>query len=114
MSSQHTDPAGAVKIHRHLRAAHSLGIHWGTFEMGSTEVPLSRAAQREEEEDIAALPGAAGGAGEGGGGGGAARGPIQDHAHRPHLATLISSGISRVLHLPGFIVEFTGGIPGFA
>ena len=33
MQTQHVDPADAVKIHQTVKARHSIGIHWGTFEM---------------------------------------------------------------------------------
>ncbi|WP_293778127.1 MBL fold metallo-hydrolase [uncultured Oxalicibacterium sp.] len=33
MHTQHVDPADAVKIHKTVKARHSIGIHWGTFEL---------------------------------------------------------------------------------
>jgi N-acyl-phosphatidylethanolamine-hydrolysing phospholipase D len=38
MSAQHVDPDEAVRIHLDLVAAHSIGIHWGTFQL--TDEPL--------------------------------------------------------------------------
>lgn len=38
MKAQHIDPAEAVQIHKKVRAKQSIGIHWGTYHMGSTEV----------------------------------------------------------------------------
>jgi len=37
MKSQHIDTEEAVKIHSLVKAEYSLGIHWGTYEMGSAE-----------------------------------------------------------------------------
>jgi L-ascorbate metabolism protein UlaG (beta-lactamase superfamily) len=33
MKSHHVDPGEAVRIHRALRPAMSLGVHWGTFQL---------------------------------------------------------------------------------
>ena len=40
MSSQHVDPEQAFQIHKDLKSKLSIGIHWGTFPMGSTEVSI--------------------------------------------------------------------------
>jgi len=37
MAPQHIDPAEAIKIHKDIKSNLSIGIHWGTFPMGSTE-----------------------------------------------------------------------------
>ncbi|KRZ67641.1 N-acyl-phosphatidylethanolamine-hydrolyzing phospholipase D, partial [Trichinella papuae] len=39
MKFQHVDPAEAVQIHLDVKARQSLGIHWGTFQMGAYEHP---------------------------------------------------------------------------
>lgn len=38
MKSQHVDPHEAVKIHELVKSNFSMGIHWGTYHMGSYEV----------------------------------------------------------------------------
>lgn len=53
MQYQHVDPEEAVKAHQDLSAAHSVGIHWGTFELsaeGPDEPPQALAAAREKAE----------------------------------------------------------------
>uniref|UniRef100_A0A915K4P6 N-acetylphosphatidylethanolamine-hydrolyzing phospholipase D n=1 Tax=Romanomermis culicivorax TaxID=13658 RepID=A0A915K4P6_ROMCU len=40
MKSQHVCPEEAVKIHLDVKAKNSIGIHWGTYDMGSTEVMI--------------------------------------------------------------------------
>lgn len=40
MSAQHIDPEQALQIHSDLKSKLSIGIHWGTFPMGSTEVRM--------------------------------------------------------------------------
>ncbi|KAI3409960.1 hypothetical protein GPALN_006330 [Globodera pallida] len=37
MSPQHIDPGEAVQIHQLAKSKKSLGVHWGTYEMGSSE-----------------------------------------------------------------------------
>lgn len=39
MGRQHVDPEGAVKIHKDLGAGHSIGVHWGTFNL--SDEPLA-------------------------------------------------------------------------
>lgn len=43
MQNQHVDPEQAVKIHEDVRAKHSIGIHWGTFELA--DEPLDEPPQ---------------------------------------------------------------------
>ena len=38
MSPQHMSPDESVEVFKDLRAKKALGIHWGTFHMGSKEV----------------------------------------------------------------------------
>ncbi|EYC14508.1 hypothetical protein Y032_0040g245 [Ancylostoma ceylanicum] len=40
MKSQHVDPHEAVKIHELVKSKFSMGIHWGTYHMGSYEYYL--------------------------------------------------------------------------
>ena len=40
MKSQHIGPTEAIEIHKHVNSKYSLGIHWGTYEMGAYEVIL--------------------------------------------------------------------------
>ena len=40
MKHQHAHPGEAVLVHKDIRNSHSLGIHWGTFKMLSTEYYL--------------------------------------------------------------------------
>uniref|UniRef100_A0A914YU81 Metallo-beta-lactamase domain-containing protein n=1 Tax=Panagrolaimus superbus TaxID=310955 RepID=A0A914YU81_9BILA len=37
MQSQHINPEEAVAIHKHVKAEYTMGIHFGTYEMGSNE-----------------------------------------------------------------------------
>jgi L-ascorbate metabolism protein UlaG (beta-lactamase superfamily) len=53
MSAQHADPAEAVRIHRDIGAARSIGIHWGSFQL--TDEP-----REEPRERLAAALAAAG------------------------------------------------------
>jgi N-acyl-phosphatidylethanolamine-hydrolysing phospholipase D len=51
MREQHIDPGEAVQIHLDVRAAASIGIHWGTFELTDEaldEPPLALARGRRE------------------------------------------------------------------
>uniref|UniRef100_A0A915B3M3 Metallo-beta-lactamase domain-containing protein n=1 Tax=Parascaris univalens TaxID=6257 RepID=A0A915B3M3_PARUN len=49
MKSQHISPAEAVKIHRKIAAKKSIGIHWGTYEMGGNESYLDPPRLLKEE-----------------------------------------------------------------
>uniref|UniRef100_A0A8R1I4A8 N-acetylphosphatidylethanolamine-hydrolyzing phospholipase D n=1 Tax=Caenorhabditis japonica TaxID=281687 RepID=A0A8R1I4A8_CAEJA len=40
MKSQHINPEDAVEVHKLIRSKNSIGIHWGTYHMGSTEYYL--------------------------------------------------------------------------
>ena len=40
MKAQHINPDEAVQIHKDVRSSHSMGIHWGTFEL--TDEPLDQ------------------------------------------------------------------------
>jgi N-acyl-phosphatidylethanolamine-hydrolysing phospholipase D len=62
MKDQHINPAEAVQVHQDLRAARSIGIHWGTFELTDEaldEPPRAlaraRAAAGLSEEDFRVL-----------------------------------------------------------
>uniref|UniRef100_A0A914DH70 Metallo-beta-lactamase domain-containing protein n=1 Tax=Acrobeloides nanus TaxID=290746 RepID=A0A914DH70_9BILA len=54
MSSQHIDPGEAVKIHKLICARNSIGIHWGTYDMDSSEKflhpPLALQEEAKEQE----------------------------------------------------------------
>lgn len=38
MNSQHVDLSESTQIHKLVKAKKSIGIHWGTYDMGSHEV----------------------------------------------------------------------------
>ena len=57
MHPQHIDPEEAVKIHQLCRAKKSIGVHWGTYAMGSAEAymePRDRLRQEVEAKGLAA------------------------------------------------------------
>jgi N-acyl-phosphatidylethanolamine-hydrolysing phospholipase D len=63
MREQHMNPAEAVRAHRELGARHSIGVHWGTFELTDESLdqpPLELAAARlvhgVGEHDFFVLP----------------------------------------------------------
>lgn len=56
MKSQHIDPAEAVKMHKLIRSVKSIGIHWGTYQMGSTECYHEPKDKLREEADKAGVP----------------------------------------------------------
>ncbi|CAD5231294.1 unnamed protein product [Bursaphelenchus xylophilus] len=55
MKGQHIDPEEAVKVHQLVKAKHSIGIHWGTYPMGSTEPYLEPKTKLKEEVEKAGL-----------------------------------------------------------
>ena len=54
MAAQHTNPAEAVAIMRHLEAKLALGIHWGTFKLTdeAREDPLRQLAEAVAAQGI--------------------------------------------------------------
>lgn len=42
MQPQHINVPEAINIHELIKARTSIGIHWGTYEMGSYEVMLRK------------------------------------------------------------------------
>jgi N-acyl-phosphatidylethanolamine-hydrolysing phospholipase D len=55
MRNQHIDPAEAVKVHQDVKSRFSIGIHWGTFKMGSNEPYLQPRSLLAEEVERAGL-----------------------------------------------------------
>ena len=55
MKAQHVDPREAVRIHRDLGAEHSIGLHWGTFELTdeSLDEPPRALARAAREAGLA-------------------------------------------------------------
>ena len=54
MRDQHVDPAEALQIHRDLGARHSIGIHWGSFEMADEplDAPIAALATARREQGV--------------------------------------------------------------
>jgi N-acyl-phosphatidylethanolamine-hydrolysing phospholipase D len=55
MRSQHIDPEEVVKIHQLVRASKTIGIHFGTYQMGSNEHYLEPRSRLREEVEKASL-----------------------------------------------------------
>ncbi|KAL7079415.1 hypothetical protein ACQ4LE_001446 [Meloidogyne hapla] len=48
MHPQHIDPSEAVQIHKFVNSKKSIAVHWGTYEMGSSEPYLEPKLKLEE------------------------------------------------------------------
>jgi N-acyl-phosphatidylethanolamine-hydrolysing phospholipase D len=55
MKPQHIDPAEAVAIHKLTKSIKSIGIHWGTYSMGSNEQYLEPRSKLVEAVEAAGL-----------------------------------------------------------
>lgn len=55
MGEQHVDPAQAVQMHRDLRSCHSIGVHWGSFELSDEplDAPVAALAAALDEAGVA-------------------------------------------------------------
>lgn len=55
MKDQHVNPSEAVRIHQEVRAHHSLGVHWGTFELADEplDAPLGELPRAAAEAGLA-------------------------------------------------------------
>lgn len=51
MAPVHTDPQGALAIHRHLGIRESIAVHWGTWLMSDEEWWEPRATLDKERKD---------------------------------------------------------------
>lgn len=55
MGPQHMDLAESVRVHQMVRARRSVGIHWGTYDMGSWEPYMEPRTKLREEVEKAGL-----------------------------------------------------------
>ncbi|CAD5226740.1 unnamed protein product [Bursaphelenchus xylophilus] len=55
MKSQHVDPEEAVRMHKLIKAVTTIGIHWGTYKMGSTESYLEPRSKLRQAVEKAGL-----------------------------------------------------------
>lgn len=42
LKNQHVNPEEAVKIHKDVKSKKSVGVHWGTFPLGSEHFTAAR------------------------------------------------------------------------